>query len=149
MNTRHPGFRRAAAVSWTLAGVGVAGVVGASLLAWADTVEKQTDSALPGWVQLPAVPPLSAPTTTTSMAPRSRCLRGNADRRMAGNRELQSGHAVELKARKRDIHLRLLEVEQNCVRIGQRLIDRVHHLELHVGGALRRSHEQARPDAVA
>ncbi len=69
MNTRHPGFRRAAAVSWTLAGVGVAGVVGASLLAWADTVEKQTDSALPGWVQLPAVPPLSAPTTTTSMAP--------------------------------------------------------------------------------
>ncbi len=69
MDTSHPGFRRAAAISWTLAGVGAAGVVGASLLAWGDTLEKQADSALPGSVaELPEAT-LSRPTTTTSMAP--------------------------------------------------------------------------------
>ena len=47
MDKPHPGFRRATAVSWTLAGVGAAGVVGASLLAWADTLEKQADAAMP------------------------------------------------------------------------------------------------------
>ncbi|HNM86209.1 MAG TPA: hypothetical protein PKI77_17005 [Mycobacterium sp.] len=70
MDKPHPGFRRAAAVSWTLAGVGAAGVVGASLLAWADTLEKQADAAMPASVaQLPEATLAEEPTTTTSVPP--------------------------------------------------------------------------------
>ena len=39
MSTPRSGFRRAAATSWTLAGLGIAGVAGASALAYADTVK--------------------------------------------------------------------------------------------------------------
>ena len=65
MTTPHPGFRRAATVSWSLAGIGVAGVVGASLLAWADTVDKQLDAPIADSVAEPAPATRSAPTTTT------------------------------------------------------------------------------------
>lgn len=37
MNSPRSGFRRAAVASWTLAGIGIAGVAGASALAYADT----------------------------------------------------------------------------------------------------------------
>ncbi len=70
MTTPHPGFRRATAVSWSLAGIGVAGVVGASVLAWAGTVEKPADSPVQDSVAEPAPATRSAPTTaTTSIAP--------------------------------------------------------------------------------
>lgn len=38
MNSPRSGFRRAAVASWALAGIGVAGVAGASALAYADTL---------------------------------------------------------------------------------------------------------------
>jgi hypothetical protein len=39
MDSPRSGFRRAAATSWALAGIGIAGVAGASGLAYADTVK--------------------------------------------------------------------------------------------------------------
>ncbi len=47
MSSPRSGFRRAAATSWALAGLGVAGVAGASALAYADTVK-------PAVAELPA-----------------------------------------------------------------------------------------------
>ena len=56
MSTPRSGFRRAAATSWTLAGLGIAGVAGASALAYADTV-KPAEALVPAdAVELPAVP---------------------------------------------------------------------------------------------
>jgi hypothetical protein len=56
MSTPRSGFRRAAATSWTLAGLGIAGVAGASALAYADTV-KRAEALVPAdAVELPAVP---------------------------------------------------------------------------------------------
>ena len=73
MTSAKDGFRRAKATSWTLVGVGAAGVVGASLLAYSDTAEKQYQSnADDPPAALPATPPLATwqyPTTTTSVAP--------------------------------------------------------------------------------
>ncbi|NTY61537.1 hypothetical protein [Mycolicibacterium sphagni] len=48
MNSPRSGFRRAAVASWALAGIGVAGVAGASALAYADTLR-------PAPVDVPAV----------------------------------------------------------------------------------------------
>lgn len=78
MDTPRSGFRRAAAASWALVGLGVAGVAGTSALAYGDTVK-------PAPVELPAVavdpapvqasvpaldaPPSSDPVLTTDPAP--------------------------------------------------------------------------------
>ena len=56
MSTPRSGFRRAAATSWTLAGLGIAGVAGASALAYADTVKPAEALAPVDAVELPAVP---------------------------------------------------------------------------------------------
>ncbi|GAY16461.1 hypothetical protein [Mycobacterium sp. shizuoka-1] len=48
MDSPRSGFRRAAITSWALAGIGVAGVAGASALAYGDTVK-------PAPVEIPAV----------------------------------------------------------------------------------------------
>jgi hypothetical protein len=80
MNSPRSGFRRAAIASWALAGIGAAGVVGASTLAYGDTVKpaatdlvEQTSAGqqagpTPGVpptapVTMPAVPPPPPPTT--------------------------------------------------------------------------------------
>ena len=52
MDSPRPGFRRAAVTSWALVGVGIAGVAGASALAYADTVKPAAadvgaDAAIP------------------------------------------------------------------------------------------------------
>lgn len=52
MNSPRSGFRRAAVASWALSGIGVAGVAGASALAYADTVR-------PAPVEVPAVEPVA------------------------------------------------------------------------------------------
>ena len=39
VDSSRSGFRRAAAASWALAGIGIAGVAGASVLAYGDTVK--------------------------------------------------------------------------------------------------------------
>lgn len=57
MNSPRSGFRRAGAVSWALTGLGVAGVAGASTLAYADTFKPATPP--PVEVALPA-PDLAA-----------------------------------------------------------------------------------------
>lgn len=54
MDSPRSGFRRAAATSWALAGLGIAGVAGASALAYADTVKP---------------PPSAAPTDVIEQAP--------------------------------------------------------------------------------
>ncbi|MCW2686089.1 MAG: hypothetical protein JWR37_979 [Mycobacterium sp.] len=45
MDSPSAGFRRAAAASWALVGIGIAGVAGASALAYADTVKEQSTDA--------------------------------------------------------------------------------------------------------
>ena len=54
MDSPRSGFRRAAATSWALAGIGVAGVAGASALAYADTV-KSVPAEAPADAVEPAV----------------------------------------------------------------------------------------------
>ncbi|MCX2715136.1 hypothetical protein [Mycolicibacterium sp. J2] len=78
MDSPRSGFRRAGAVSWALTGLGVAGVAGASTLAYADTFKPATpppvEVALPAPdlaaepdVQTPADPaPVLPPETTQS-----------------------------------------------------------------------------------
>jgi outer membrane biosynthesis protein TonB len=44
MDSPRSGFRRAAAASWALAGIGVAGVAGASTLAYADTFKPAAEA---------------------------------------------------------------------------------------------------------
>ena len=62
MHSPRSGFRRAAVASWALAGMGIAGVVGASALAYAETVK-------PAAAEVPAAADLSAPETAVSIAP--------------------------------------------------------------------------------
>jgi hypothetical protein len=57
MDSPRSGFRRAAATSWALAGLGIAGVAGASALAYADTF-KPSVTAVPIVVLEPAAPEL-------------------------------------------------------------------------------------------
>ena len=72
MSTPRSGFRRAAATSWTLAGLGIAGVAGASALAYADTV-KRAEALVPAdAVELPAVPeaaPVNVPAAPIAPPP--------------------------------------------------------------------------------
>jgi periplasmic protein TonB len=58
MDSPRAGFRRATATSWALVGIGIAGVAGASTLAYADTVKPPVayvpdDSAAPGGELVP------------------------------------------------------------------------------------------------
>lgn len=70
MDTPGNGFRRAATASWVLAAAGVAGVVGASVVAYADTVAQQTEQAPADPAQaLPAAPLVAGSSTSTSAAP--------------------------------------------------------------------------------
>jgi outer membrane biosynthesis protein TonB len=85
MDSPRSGFRRAAAASWALAGIGVAGVAGASALAYGDTVKPApveipavdtatTDPAVelppaPPVVELPPVPPVVDPPPTPEVTP--------------------------------------------------------------------------------
>jgi protein TonB len=80
MESPRKGFHRAAVTSWALVGVGVAGVAGASVLAYADTLKPPVadvpiDMAIPApeqLVQPPAEEPPPAPdvvTTTEVPAP--------------------------------------------------------------------------------
>lgn len=70
MNSPRSGFRRAAVASWTLAGLGVAGVAGASALAYAGTVKPAVEEApiavAPGDAQQQAAP--AAPATPAASA---------------------------------------------------------------------------------
>ena len=77
MSNPRSGFRRAAATSWALAGIGVAGVAGASALAYAETV-KPAAAELPAEAVEPALsdavplnlPPVPvAPPPVTAEAP--------------------------------------------------------------------------------
>lgn len=67
MTSPRSGFRRAAVASWTLAGIGVAGVAGASALAYAETykppaAEVPVDAVAPAApVELPPAPPVVLP----------------------------------------------------------------------------------------
>ena len=79
MDSPRLGFRRAAVTSWALVGVGVAGVAGASALAYADTVKPAVadvgaDAAIPTHEELilsPAenLPPAPDIVTTTEGPP--------------------------------------------------------------------------------
>jgi periplasmic protein TonB len=79
MNTPRSGFRRAAVASWTLAGIGVAGVAGASALAYADTYrppvaeaaapEAVEPAVVDGPVILPPAPPVVVPPPTVDTPP--------------------------------------------------------------------------------
>ena len=75
MNSPRSGFRRAAIASWALAGLGVAGVAGASEMAYADTLKPPaaepiqpapeallpTEQAIPGALPLPTAAPTETP----------------------------------------------------------------------------------------
>ncbi len=66
MDSPRSGFRRAAAASWALAGIGIAGAAGASALAYADTVkpvsaEAPTDAVEPAPGDLGSNPALNVP----------------------------------------------------------------------------------------
>ena len=79
MDSPRSGFRRAAATSWALAGIGIAGVAGASALAYADTVKSvpaqaptaEVEPATPSPESDPALilPPAPAVVTPTVDAP--------------------------------------------------------------------------------
>ena len=79
MDSPRSGFRRAAATSWALAGIGIAGVGGASVLAYGDTVkpvsaDAPADAVEPAQGDLgsnPAldVPPVPEVVTTTADPP--------------------------------------------------------------------------------
>jgi protein TonB len=79
MNSPRSGFRRAAVASWTLAGIGVAGVAGASALAYADTYRPPVAEApapeaveptlVDAPVTLPSAPPVVVPPPTVDAPP--------------------------------------------------------------------------------
>ncbi len=77
MDSPRQGFRRAAATSWTLVGIGLAGVTGASALAYADTFKPVSDSppdvTVPEPQLAPDPGPILAPpppdTTTAEVPP--------------------------------------------------------------------------------
>ncbi|WP_431235158.1 hypothetical protein ACQ856_11955 [Mycolicibacterium psychrotolerans] len=68
MDSPRSGFRRAAVTSWALAGIGIAGVAGASALAYGDTVKPVVAELPPAdpvatdpAVDLPPAPPVVEP----------------------------------------------------------------------------------------
>ncbi|CAN5663565.1 hypothetical protein BH09ACT8_BH09ACT8_15070 [soil metagenome] len=67
MNSPRSGFRRATAASWALAGIGVAGVAGASSLAYADTFKPA--AVVPVDVEVPAAPADVAPPAVVDLPP--------------------------------------------------------------------------------
>jgi protein TonB len=79
MNSPRSGFRRAAVASWTLAGLGIAGVAGASALAYADTYrppvaeapapEAVEPAVIDAPVSLPPAPPVVLPPPTVDAPP--------------------------------------------------------------------------------
>src|SRR6478735_6237388 len=77
MDSPRSGFRRAAAASWTLTGIGIVGVAGSSLLAYTDTVKAPPAPSPAGVVELAppnpglgALPPVApAPAVTTTVDP--------------------------------------------------------------------------------
>lgn len=68
MNSPRSGFRRAAIASWALAGLGAAGVVGASALAFSDTVKPAAVEDLAAAEQ-PAAPATAVNLPTVALAP--------------------------------------------------------------------------------
>jgi len=79
MTSPRSGFRRAAVASWTLAGIGVAGVAGASALAYAETYhptvaeapapEAVEPAVVDAPVNLPPAPPVVLPPPTVDTPP--------------------------------------------------------------------------------
>jgi periplasmic protein TonB len=79
MTSPRSGFRRAAVASWTLAGIGVAGVAGASALAYAETYkppvveavapEAVEPAVIDAPVNLPPAPPVVVPPPTVDSPP--------------------------------------------------------------------------------
>lgn len=80
MNTPRSGFRRAAIASWALAGLGAAGVAGASALAYGDTVKpaaqaedvavvEQPAALGPALPPAPSEPDLTAPPVAAAPQP--------------------------------------------------------------------------------
>ncbi|GLP76721.1 hypothetical protein TUM20983_38310 [Mycobacterium antarcticum] len=61
MDSPRSGFRRAAAASWALMGLGVAGVAGASALAYVDTVKPPVATAAVESAPPQVIPPLISP----------------------------------------------------------------------------------------
>lgn len=59
MDSPRSGFRRATIASWALAGIGIAGVAGASTLAYADTLKPQAEA--PVEAAIPALGALAPP----------------------------------------------------------------------------------------
>ena len=68
MYTPRQGFRRAAVTSWTLVGVGIAGVTGTSALAYADTF-KPAVSDIPSEVTVPEAQLMPDPPATLPPPP--------------------------------------------------------------------------------
>jgi protein TonB len=66
MDSPRSGFRRAAVASWALAGIGIAGVAGASTLAYADTVKPAAEA--PAEAAIPAPPEGFAPPSAVDRA---------------------------------------------------------------------------------
>ena len=74
MDSPRVGFRRAAVTSWALVGVGIAGVAGASLLAYTDTVKPAVadvgaDAAIPAPEELVPSPAENPPPAPTEVPP--------------------------------------------------------------------------------
>ena len=74
MDSPRSGFRRAAATSWALAGIGIAGVGGASVLAYGDTVkpvsaDAPADAVEPAQGDLGSNPPLNVRPAPDVVAP--------------------------------------------------------------------------------
>ena len=61
MNAPRSGFRRTAIATWALAGIGVAGVAGASKLAYADTVKPAEPPAAEQLNAAPVPAPAAVP----------------------------------------------------------------------------------------
>lgn len=71
MDSPRSGLRRAAAASWALAGLGIAGVTGASTLAYADTFKPPAAESPVIPVVVPTPPESSVTTVTAEPSPPS------------------------------------------------------------------------------
>jgi len=69
MNSPRSGFRRTAVATWTLAGIGVAGVAGVSELAYADTLKPAEPPAAVQSEAVSPVPPVQPAGTAPAIAP--------------------------------------------------------------------------------
>ncbi len=69
MKTPRSGFRRAAVASWTLAGIGVAGVAGASALAYADTYKPPPVAEVPAPEVIDPAPVVAPPPPPVDVPP--------------------------------------------------------------------------------